>query len=121
MPPKPTSLGALIWKRDRYLSRLGTLWALHINLVHNEQMAYTWGWFFNSFALPRFDRALCVDRLGRHLRLTQARVPSQQTLQRDIACLLQTYARPVPARNADPEEAQDCPFLELGLLTFFAD
>jgi hypothetical protein len=89
--------------------------------VHSPQLAYAWSWFFNHFAMPRFDRALCVDRLGRHLRLTQARLPSHKTLQREVACLLQSYATPVPLRVSDPEDAQDCPFLELGLLTHFID
>lgn len=121
LPPNPTELGRLVWERDRYFSHIDTLWALHANLIHNSQHASAWGWFFNNFAMPRFDRSLCVDRLSRHLRLTQARLPSPKTLQREVAVLLQTYARPVPPKPSDPEDAQDCPFQELGLLSYFTD
>jgi hypothetical protein len=53
--------------------------------------------------------------------LTQPRLPSHKTLQREVAVLLQTYAQPVPARTTDPEDAQDCPFIELGILNYFTD
>jgi hypothetical protein len=44
------------------------------------------------------------------------RAPSVRTLQRDVACLLQSYARTLPPEPLDPEDATDCPFRALGLL-----
>jgi hypothetical protein len=114
-----TPLGRLLWEKDRYLTEIGTWWALHINLVNAPQHAASWTWFFNSFGLDRFDRAVCLESLSRHLQLSRQRLPSSRTLERDIACLLSTYARTIPAATDDPEEGHDCPFRELGLLSYF--
>lgn len=117
----PTELGRLVRDRDPYFNQIATWWALHIELVRNKPYAYAWDWFFNSFASQRFDRTLCIDRLSRTLRLSQARMPTQKTLQREVAVLLHTYARVVPPPTGDPEEAQECPFADLRLLTLFTD
>ena len=114
-----TPLGTLVWQRDPYMAELGTWWALHVNLVNAPNSAASWTWFFNSFNFDRFDRALCQESLNRHLQFSKQRLPSPKTLERDIACLLATYARSIPPLNEDPEEANDCPFRELGLLNHF--
>ena len=114
-----TELGEFISARDPYFLETGTWWALHANLVNNEQHAGAWVWFFNSFHLNRFERGVCVESLRRHLQLARRRVPSAKTLERDVACLLNSYARTIPPKRGDPEEASECPFLELGLLHFF--
>ena len=116
---KATALGALIYKHDPYFSENGTWWTLHINLVNAPDHAASWGWFFNTFNLNRFERAVCMEGLHRHLQLFQRRLPSLKTLHRDVACLLQSYARAIPPERVDPEEARDCPFTELGLLSYF--
>lgn len=109
--------GRVVWKNDSHFLDMGTLWALHVNLVQDREQAYTWHWFFNRFNAYRFERALCLDALQRHMRLEGVSSASERTLERDIACLLGTYARPIPPQQRDPEEAQECPFTELGLMT----
>lgn len=116
---EPTALGRVVWKRDRYFLDPGTWWALHINLVNNPDHAATWTWFFNSFSSDRFDRPLCLESLTRHLQLAKQRLPNNRTLARDISCLMATYSRPIPEDDSDPEDAQDCPFRELGVLSYF--
>lgn len=116
---EPTTLGRLVWKRDRYFVDQGTWWALHINLVNNPDHAASWTWFFNSFSNDRFDRPVCLESLARHLQLSKQRLPNNRTLARDISCLLATYSRPIPDEDSDPEDAHDCPFRELGLLSYF--
>ena len=116
---EPSALGRLVWKRDRYFVDPGTWWALHTNLVNNPGHAASWTWFFNSFSNDRFDRPVCLESLTRHLQLAKQRLPHNRTLARDISCLLATYSRPIPEDDSDPEEAQDCPFRELGLLSYF--
>ena len=116
---EPTSIGKVVWESDPYFTHEGTWWALHINLVNNTASAATWTWFFNSFNADRFDRALCVETLKRHLELSRRRLPSLRTLERDVACLLASYARTIPQLSEDPEEANDCPFIELGILSHF--
>ena len=118
MSLKVSPLGELIYERDPYFLQAGTWWALHVELANCEAHAVTWWWFFNQFSLTRFDRAVCLTNLRSHLELTQSRVPAQKTLQRDIACLIASYATVIPAESSDPEDADDCPFRELGLLTY---
>jgi hypothetical protein len=116
---QPSALGRLLYEHDPYFSEPGTWWALHVNLVNTPAHAASWAWFFNHFTLTRFERAVCIDGLHRYLQMTQRRLPSLKTLHRDIACLLQSYAKVIPPELHDPEEARECPFVELGLLSFF--
>ena len=113
-----TQLGDLISARDPYFVQAGTWWALHIELINCQDHAVTWWWFFNHFSLTRFDRAMGLGALQNHLQLTKQRPPAQKTLQRDIACLIATYATYLPTEANDPEDADDCPFRDLGLMTY---
>lgn len=112
----PTALGALIRKRDPHFLDRGTWWILHTNLVANPDYAFTWSWFFNNWSLQRFDRAPCIESLKRYAAVKLPRSPSPRTIERDVATLLQSYARPIPARADDPEDSADSPFQDLGLI-----
>jgi hypothetical protein len=117
----PTKLGELIFQHDPYFLHTGTWLALHINLVNNPNEAQSWQWFFSRYSSQRFDRIACSESLKRFLEGSEQRAPVLRTLQRDIACLLSTYAVPVPNEHTDPEDASDSPFRRLGLLTYFRD
>lgn len=112
-----TDFGKLVWKMDRYLLLPGTWWAIHLQLVNRPKHAYSWNWFFNFFGAARFERPVCVEGLRRHLASMGGRVPVVRTLERDVSCLLRSYAVSVPRRIGDPEDMIDCPLTELGLLT----
>ena len=114
-----TKLGELIWDRDRFFMEVGTWWILHINLIRERDVASTWHWFFNKFNHDRFDRAVCLESLRRYIDSEQKRVPSASTIQRDLGCMLFSYARSIPPANEDPEDGADCPFRELGLLNYY--
>ncbi len=114
-----TELGRTIWERDPYFLSEGTLWILHVNLVNNPAFAASWAWFFNSFGHDRFDRAVCVESLKRQIEMTTKKPPNPSTLERDLGCMLSSYARIIPGSHDDPEDGADCPFRELGLLSFF--
>ena len=116
---KETELGRLIYDRDQYFVDIGTWWALHVNLVNAGDQVFTWSWFFNDFSHSRFERSMCRDRLSRYVKNLRSRPPSENTIERDVACLLQSYARVIPTENKDPEDALECPFVELGLLSYF--
>ena len=118
-PLVETELGQLIYERDPYFVDIGTWWALHVNLVAPQTQVYTWKWFFNDFSHSRFERSMCLNRLMRDVEKSQSRPPSENTIQRDVACLLQSYARNIPTEDKDPEDALECPFVELGLLSYF--
>lgn len=114
-----TELGQLVWNYDPYFLAPSTWWILHANLVNNIESTTTWSWFFNNFSHDRFDRAVCLESLRRFIESSQKRVPSISTLSRDLGCLLLSYARIIPTANEDPEDGADCPFKELGLLTYY--
>ena len=118
-PLEKTELGQLIYDRDLYFVDIGTWWALHVNLVNAGDQVFTWSWFFNDFSLSRFERSMCRDRLLRDVEKLRSRPPSENTIERDVACLLQSYARVIPTEDKDPEDALECPFVELGLLSNF--
>ncbi len=117
----PTEIGKLVWCHDPYFVESGTWWMLHVNLVRSRDHAASWSWFFNNFGLARFERAVCSEGLRRYLKLNNQRMPAKNTLDRDIACLLNTYAKWIPAEKRDPEEATECPFTELGLMNHFRE
>lgn len=114
-----TEFGELVWEYDPYFVELGTWWMLHVNLVNNGEIATSWAWFFSSFGHDRFDRAVCLESLRRHIEMARKNPPSTVTLERDLGCLLLSYARIIPAQNVDPEDGADCPFRELGLMSHF--
>ncbi len=114
-----TELGRTVWKLDPYFLSEGTWWILHVNLVNNPAFAASWAWFFNSFGHDRFDRAVCVESLKRQIEMTTKKPPSASTLDRDLGCMLASYARTIPSTHDDPEDGADCPFRDLGLLSFF--
>ena len=116
-----TQLGHLVLDRDPYFLEHGTWLALHVNLVNDKEHSATWHWFFNHFLHVRFERATCNEALRRYIAAREKRQPSPKTLQRDVACLLSSYAKNVPPTVADPEDATESPFRELGLLVHFRD
>lgn len=117
----PTPFGELVYHRDPYFMELGTWWLLHVNVVNSVGHALTWSWFFNVFSSgsARFERPVCIEALSRHLQANELRMPSARTLERDVACMLASYARTVPPRSEDPEEAIESPFTDLGLLSHY--
>lgn len=116
-----TDIGQCILAHDPYMIETGTWWALHANLVTQNDHAIVWSWFFNDFSLDRFDRTHCLEQLARRLEVNGVRRPSHDTLTRDLQCLLQSYARPIPAEIVDPEDANECPFRDLGLINHYRD
>jgi hypothetical protein len=97
-----------------------TVWQLiHINLVNSPEHAASWHWFFNHWTQQKFTRNICVQSLMRHLEIASKRVPKLRTLERDIACMLNSYAEPIPRINEDPEDANECPLRELSIMQYF--
>jgi len=116
-----TDFGRMIYLHDRYCLYLGTWAALHVNLVNQKDHGLVWSWFFNQFSEQRFDRLAGLAAFERFVQRRERRVPKQRTLQRDMACLLSSYATPIPGEETNPEDASDSPFRRLGLLSLFRD
>lgn len=117
----PTELANIIYANDKYFVKLGTWWILHTNLVHSVDNAFSWNWFFNNFNLERFDRSMCRDLLMRTLSVSKGRMPSANTVDRDLICMLSSYSRYIPSSEKDPEEAIESPFMELNLMNYYRD
>ncbi len=115
---EPTELGRLIYSKDPFFLEEGTWWLLHVNLVNNPNRAMTWTWFFNHWTVPRFERGACVHALERYVQSQSTRVPRLKTMDRDLGCLLASYARKPSHDREDPEDTSESPFQELGLLAY---
>jgi hypothetical protein len=118
-----TKLGALIFGGgDPYLERPASLWALHWRLVSNTGRATAWYFAFNEFNDAIFSRETLAGTLMSRLddlrevgRLSFGRI-ARATVDRDVECLIRTYTPKFGARAA-AEDALECPFAELGLIT----
>jgi hypothetical protein len=113
---KPTALGKSVWSNDPYFLSFTTWWLMHVELATNQSDAYSWWWFFNHFHSERFEKPTCVEALRRHLAFAKSRVPKDETLLRDVGCMLACYSRPIPPLREDPEDARHSPLIELGLI-----
>lgn len=113
--PALTALGRSVLEFDPHLTRTATLWIIHLHLVlHGEDDVFSW--FFCQHRDRRFTRGAIEGALRAHLEQAGDAAPAPKTLQRDLAVLLQSYARAIPSPVVDPEDNLDCPLRRLGLL-----
>jgi hypothetical protein len=114
-----TPLGELVKKCDPYFLQSGTWWMLHANILSQRDDALVWQWLFNHFGIKSFERGVGFDHLTRFLGTRGiSKLPSAETLHRDYSVILSSYSREIPLSDSDPEEALECPFLELELLAY---
>ena len=113
-----TELAELIWKNDRYLEELGTLWLLHYYLASNKENATSWYYFFNEFDLSEFKKEDFVTMLT-NFTIAEFGVESAlSSYEDDFTCLINTYVsrHKVNPEKVSPESNMECPFGELGLV-----
>ena len=90
-----------------------TMWLLHWQLAGPKTGSFTWAYAFNCFRDWEFTREQLTQTV---LDATHSlgKVPSRETVDRDVGCLLQTY---VPdERSIMGEDGLDCPLRSLGLI-----
>ncbi len=114
-----TEFGQTLLKYDPYLSQEATLAFLHVNLINSPNATAAWSWFFNTYPESSFTRIDLGESMHKWAAFHATKQPSYTTLQKDLNCLLASYAKKVPADQGDPEEAMDSPFWDLGLLTYY--
>ena len=112
-----TDFGKLVYEKDPYTEELGTLYLLHYKLVTNEEMAPSWYYFFNKFAMKEFSKDDFVIQIQNELKMDGAAV-AIRSLTDDFACIVNTY---VPRYKSDPNKVSpenniNCPLGELGLI-----
>ncbi len=110
--------GEVIAVRDPYFEFPASWWFVHLAIASRDGSIF--GWFFNDYQARSFDRLDCVDAYQRHLRDRASKTPSVEMIQRDVSCLLASYADE-PGKAQDPEDGTICPLTDLGLLSFHRD
>jgi hypothetical protein len=76
----------------------------------------TWQWAFNRLPSNEFTRESLYQSLEDELLRLNLRVPSENTLRRDIEVFVRTYLSARSSRGGAVEDSLDCPLTELGLL-----
>jgi hypothetical protein len=120
---RPTELGTRLltddgW--DPYLEDEATLWLIHWNLASRGARSFTWYYTFNRFHELSFSRAVLTRNLRRAVETLGWEDVSDSTLERDVDCLIHTYAGSQSSR-ASSDEAIECPLTGLGLLRYEGD
>ena len=110
----PSPMAELIARRDRFFELPGTWWFLHLQLARSP--GTVWSWFFNHYPDRIFDRNACTDAFLEHTRSRAARPATPAVAQKDVACLLSTYAARPGVDYVDPDDMGACPLRELGLV-----
>ena len=117
---EPTPLGQLVYEKDKYFTQEETWWIMHINLLSNRESAETWHWFFNNLGTDRFLREQGLKRFTKYIdEDLHGRKPTQKTRERDLGCLLSSYAVELPFSVSDPEEDIWCPLRDLDLVVLY--
>ena len=112
-----TPFGIIVHEKDPYTEELGTLYLLHYKLVTDEEMAPSWYYFFNKFAMKEFSKDDFVAQIQNELKMDGTAV-AIRSLTDDFTCIVNTY---VPRYKSDPNKVSpenniNCPFGELGFI-----
>ncbi|WSM44688.1 DUF4007 family protein (plasmid) [Streptomyces cellulosae] len=106
---------------DPYLEDQASYWILHWWLLSAERCAVpTWYYLFAQGGRCRFTRAELRALVQRAAKDSGWRVPADNTLARDIACLVTMYAPAVASPDqprATIEDVLASPFRDLGVLS----
>jgi hypothetical protein len=116
---RPSDVGEAIYIHDPYLEFPISWWLVHIMLSRRE--GSVWNWFFNDFQERTFDRTVCIEAFERDIREKATNQTTHAVIQRDIACLLMSYAAPSANERPDPEDATACPLRSLALVVKHSD
>ena len=113
-----TLLGEKIFKHDRYLEELGTVFLLHYQLVIQEELATAWYYFYNIFNVNEFSKEDFVSGLNGYVINTSGKSAAIRSLTDDFNCIIGTYVPRFKTNpgKISPENNINCPLSELGLV-----
>lgn len=111
-----TDLAEIIFKYDPYVKSKHTLYILHYLLVTEKNEATTWYWFFNVFNEKVFTKQILLDKLKQWTNENLTKEVSENSLKRDIDCLIQLYTAK-DYKNHTPEDVIKSPLEVLNLIT----
>ena len=112
-----TDLANLIWKHDRYMEEMGTLWLLHYKLASNDADATAWYYFFNEFSMKEFSKDDFIEMIDLYAQIN-GNETARSSLEGDFDCLMNTYVSRIKSNpeKVHPENNIDCPLGELNLV-----
>jgi hypothetical protein len=117
----PTAFGDALFADtgyDPYLEAAATLYLLHWRLAGPGSALYTWAYMFSLFRAVEFSRDSLAEAVLRSAS-SLSRVPSKETVARDVDCLLHTYSSAPTTGSTVREEdldSLDSPLRSLGLI-----
>ena len=115
-----TPMATSILKHDPYLELDGTILLIHYLLATNEDQASAWYWFFNKLGVTEFDTETLAIYLQTYAEKHGSRRLPDNTVSREINCLLATYRRPTYEGRETPETVNPSPFARFALVEAMA-
>ncbi|NOU99525.1 DUF4007 family protein [Paenibacillus planticolens] len=111
-----TEFASIFYQYDRFIRYPETASLLHYHLVSNREPATTWYWFFNIVG----ENAISINELKNSLKnwvmQNESKTVSDNSLKRDIDCLILLYTSG-SKKDSDPEEVIQSPIQQLQLLS----
>ena len=104
---------------DPWLENYATLWFIHWNLSSLKQTSnhlYTYLWFFNYWNGNTFEKEILPFKIMESLKVFDLKLPSENTLKRDIECFLGVYSTR-NSKNKTSEDTIESPLTELELIS----
>ena len=120
----PTKLGKSLLADDGfdpYLEDVATLWLIHWQLATNRDQATTWFWAFSIFGQNEFRKDRFISELIDWAQKTGKNRISENSIKRDVDCLLRTYIPSRLTKTTIIEDTFDCPLVELNLISDSSD
>ncbi len=114
-----TNFGEIVFENDKYIEEMGTLYLLHYKLAGNLELATSWYYFFNVFALSDFSRDDFASQITSYIKMQDESVSvAARSIEDDFNCIINTY---VPKYKTMPTKVSaenniDCPLGEMGLV-----
>jgi hypothetical protein len=108
-----TPLARAVMERDPHFEFAVSNWFAHLWIARRE--ATVWNWYFNDFRSGSFEREAAVEAFHRHVRQHAPNQTTVQVLQREVACVLDTYSALPPNEAVDPEDNRFSPLRALRL------
>ncbi len=114
-----TDFGKLVYKYDKYIEELGTLYLLQYQLASQKEKATAWYFFFNEFSMSQFTRDDFIIALQKYITMNEnGATYALRSLTDDFQCIINTYLPRYKSNpgKISPENNIDCPLGELGLV-----
>ena len=121
---EPTELGTAIFADDGfdpYFEDTATLWLIHAHLAANTNRATSWFWAFNLFTQNEFRKESFISDLIDWAEKHGKRRSSDNSIKRDVDCLLRTYVTSRLTKSTIMEDTFNCPLVELDLISDSSD